>query len=204
MITKKDVLDTYKHYAPFYDFIFGAILQPGRNKLIELIHQLSPSTILEVGVGTGLTLPHYPKNSKLVGIDLSSEMLSVAKKRKNEIPERDITLHLMNAEDMGFSDGSFDCVVLPYVLSVTPDPLTLVSELRRVCKQDGAIIILNHFSGGKYWCYLERMVGRLSDKIGFHSEFSFNDHILIHDWHVETVQPVNLLGLSKLVHIKNT
>jgi phosphatidylethanolamine/phosphatidyl-N-methylethanolamine N-methyltransferase len=203
-ITKEDVLHTYKRYAPLYDFVFGAVLQPGRNKLFDLVHQISPQSILEVGVGTGITLPNYPQNAKLVGVDISPEMLQRAKKRANSCSNKDIYLHVMNAENLGFPDSSFDCVVLPYVLSVTPNPFALISELRRVCKTNGSIIIINHFSGSKRWRMLEHLVGKLSRKVGFHSEFDYDDNILVHDWHIDTVLPVNLFNLFKLIHIINT
>ena len=80
----------------------------------------------------------------------------------------------------------------------------LIKEVRRVCKKDGIIIIVNHFSSKNGWIILEKLVKNFAEKIGFRSEFSYDDHILIHDWTIKKVQKVNLFGLSKLILISNT
>jgi phosphatidylethanolamine/phosphatidyl-N-methylethanolamine N-methyltransferase len=75
--------------------------------------------------------------------------------------------------------------------------------LRRVCRPGGTIFILNHFSGSRFWWVLERAVRALADKVGFRSDFSYEEHILSHDWQVVRLTTVNLFGLSKLVEIRN-
>ena len=110
----------------------------------------------------------------------------------------------MNAEAMDFPDGSFDCVAVPYVLSVTPHPERLVAEIRRVCRKGGTILILNHFSGSKFWWFLERAVRSLANRIGFRSDFCFDEQIMKYDWEVLSVRKVNFFGLSRLVTIRNT
>lgn len=202
-VTLDGIRRTYARYAPWYDWIFGAVLEPGRRRLAQAVCALQPDTLLEVGVGTGLTLARYPAATCVTGIDVSTEMLAHAERRASRLPDRDIDLQAMDAEHMRFADGSFDCVVLPYVLSVTPHPARLVAELRRVCRPGGCIIILNHFSGSRFWWWLERCVTPLADRIGFRSDFSFEEHVLAHDWEVLAVRPVNLLGLSKLVVLRN-
>lgn len=197
------VVRTYRQYAPVYDLLFGKILENGRRALCELVHSTAPETLLEVGVGTGLTLFNYPSATKIVGIDLSVDMLSHAHSRARTLTSQDITLLAMNGEDLDFQDNTFDCVTVPYVLSVTPDPRAMISELRRVCKPGGDILILNHFSGSRFWWILERLVSSAADKIGFRSSFHFHEHIEAHDWEIKSVRTVNLMGLSKLVHIKN-
>jgi phosphatidylethanolamine/phosphatidyl-N-methylethanolamine N-methyltransferase len=157
-----------------------------------------------VGVGTGLTLDGYPASTQVVGIDVSPQMLERARQRAAQLPGRDISLFLMNAERMEFGDDSFDCVTVPYVLSVTPNPARLVHEIRRVCRPGGAILIVNHFSGSRFWWLMERAVRSMADRIGFRSDFRFEEHILAHDWQVASVRPVNLFGLSKLVVLRNT
>lgn len=202
-IALEDVVKTYRRYAPFYDRLFGAILEPGRRALADAVCKSSSHSILEVGVGTGLMLSRYPADSSIVGVDVSSEMLEVASKRIKAGGAREIRLMKMDAETMNFPDGHFDCVAVPYVLSVTPDPDKLITELRRVCREGGSIFILNHFSGSSFWWFLERAVRSVADKIGFRSDFSFDEQILKHDWEVMSVKDVNFLGLSKLVVIRN-
>jgi phosphatidylethanolamine/phosphatidyl-N-methylethanolamine N-methyltransferase len=203
-ISLNNVIDTYRFYAPLYDRVFGAAFEPGRRALGEAVSALRPASILEVGVGTGLILSRYPATSAITGIDVSREMLDIAHERASRLENHNIRLAAMDAENMDFPDGSFDCVAIPYVLSVTPNPRKLVAEIRRVCKKDGTILILNHFSGSRFWWFLERTVRSMADKIGFRSDFCYDEQILSHDWEIKSVRKVNFLGLSKLVEIRNT
>ncbi|MEC4718497.1 methyltransferase domain-containing protein [Noviherbaspirillum sp. CPCC 100848] len=203
-ISVDNVVSTYRFYAPLYDRLFGAVLEPGRRALTEAVNVIKPSSILEVGVGTGLTLARYPASASVVGIDISDEMLNIARDRAAKMPERSIHLAAMNAEAMDFPDGSFDCVAIPYVLSVTPHPERLVAEIRRVCRKGGTILIVNHFSGSRFWWFMERAVHKLAARIGFRSSFCFDEQILKYDWKIESVKKVNLFGLSRLVTIRNT
>jgi phosphatidylethanolamine/phosphatidyl-N-methylethanolamine N-methyltransferase len=197
------VIRTYRYYAPVYDRLFGAVLEPGRRALAQAVCALRPDSVLEVGVGTGLTLRHYPGATAVTGIDFSEEMIEIARRRAARLPERRIELLTMNAEAMDFPDRAFDCVTLPYVLSVTPDPGRLCAEIRRVCRKGGTILVLNHFSGSPYWWLLEKAVRIAGTKAGFRSEFSYEEQILRRDWQVRSVKEVNLLGLSRLVEIRN-
>lgn len=198
------VVRTYDRFSGLYDLIFGRVLEPGRQALMQTVQALQPDSVLEVGVGTGLLLPGYPSQSRVVGIDLSPEMLARARNRAARMPGRDITLQLMNAEAMDFPDASFDCVTLPYVLSVTPQPARLVAEIRRVCRPGGTIVLVNHFSGSPFWWLMERAVRSMAEHVGFRSDFRFDEHVLAHDWQVQAVRPVNLFGLSKLVVLRNS
>jgi phosphatidylethanolamine/phosphatidyl-N-methylethanolamine N-methyltransferase len=204
-INPEDVAATYRRYAPIYDRLFGAVLEPGRKALAKVVTEIAPKSLLEVGVGTGLMLRRYAANTHVVGIDLSEEMLEIARKRARvlEYKMHNIELVNMNAEELAFPDSTFDCVTLPYVLSVTPHPEKLVAEIRRVCKKDGTILILNHFSGSRFWWVLERAVRRIADRVGFQSEFDFAGQIEKYDWQIQRVQPVNMFALSKLVTIRN-
>lgn len=203
-ISQADVKKTYRFYAPIYDYLFGAVLEPGRKALSKEVALLKPKKILEIGVGTGLLLEKYPCNSEIIGIDISEEMLNIARHRANQLPNASITLIAMDAENLAFDDNSFDCVVLPYVLSVTPNPEKLISEMQRVCTVGGIIIIVNHFSGSGTWYLLEKMVKNLAEKIGFRSEFSYEKHIAQYNLNVIKIFNTNIFNLSKLIVIKNS
>ena len=202
-ISPQDVIKTYRFYAPLYDLVFGAVLGPGRRRMTDAVAAHAPARVLEIGVGTGLTLQRYHPDSHVTGIDLSPEMLEHARRRATVLADRSIELLEMDAEHLAFEDASFDCVTIPYVLSVTPDPDRLVAEARRVCRPGGQIYIVIHFSGSRFWWLLERLVRSIADRIGFRSDFDYAHHILRHDWTVLSSRPVNLFGLSRLVAIRN-
>lgn len=183
--------------------MFGGILENGRRQMANQVQKLKPTTVLEIGVGTGLTLFRYPRESAVIGVDISTDMLDRAREKADRLPGRNISLLTMDAEQLSFPDSAFDCVTLPYVLSVTPNPEQLIHEIRRVCKPGGSILILNHFSGSSFWWFLERAVRSIADKVGFRSDFSLEQYVLPHDWQIQSVQSVNPFGLSKLIVIKN-
>jgi phosphatidylethanolamine/phosphatidyl-N-methylethanolamine N-methyltransferase len=202
-VSRAQVERSYRRYAPMYDFVFGAVLSPGRVAMAQLVRSLAPEHILEVGVGTGLTLGRYPAQARITGIDVSPEMLAAAQQKVSGEDAGRIDLQVMDAEAMDFADGAFDCVTLPYVLSVTPNPDRLVAEVRRVCRKGGHIVIVNHFSGQPPWRLLERLFRPLAGWLGFRSEFSLEHHVTRHRWKVLSVEPANLLALSRLIHIRN-
>lgn len=202
-VSKQSVIRTYNRYAPIYDTLFGPVQRTGCKRVAASVEALGAKQVLEVGVGTGLTLPLYPPQAHVTGIDLSPEMLRLAEQRATQLSGRHITLTLMDAEQLEFDTNSFDCVVVPYVLSVTPNPDQLVAEIRRVCRPGGHIVIVNHFSGSKLWSLPERLVRSIADKIGFRSDFSFDHHILRHSWTVLSVKPIKLFGLYRMVVIRN-
>lgn len=201
-VSRAQVERSYRRYAPIYDLVFGASLGRGRSAMLRAVHDLKPQRILEVGVGTGLTLRRYPSDAQVTGIDVSPDMLNVAHRRVKHDTER-FWLHVMDAEAMTFEKGSFDCVTLPYVLSVTPHPDRLVAEVRRVCRPGGHILIVNHFSGHMPWRPIEQLLRPLAGPLGFRTEFSLERHVLRHDWEVQRVETTNLFALSRLILIRN-
>ena len=202
-VSRVQVERSYRRYAPMYDLLFGATLSPGRVAMAQLVTKLAPKRILEVGVGTGLTLGHYPAQARVTGIDVSRDMLAAAQQKVRENDVGRIDLRVMDAEAMDFADGAFDCITLPYVLSVTPNPDRLVAEVRRVCRRGGHVVIVNHFSGQPPWRSLESLLRPLAGWLGFRSEFSLEHHVMRHGWKVLSVEPTNVLALSRLIHIRN-
>lgn len=202
-VSRQSVIRTYSRYAPAYDLLFGGVQGSGRRKLAQVVKALMPSRILEVGVGTGLTLADYPAQARVSGIDLCPRMLEKARQRASALPGREIDLAVMDAERMTFADDSFDCVTVPYVLSVTPDPGRLVAEIRRVCRPGGHVVVVNHFSGAGFWRPLEHLVGSMADRIGFRSEFDYATHIGQYDWTVVSASKAGLLGLYQVIVIRN-
>ncbi|TAA36021.1 methyltransferase domain-containing protein [Pseudoxanthomonas winnipegensis] len=202
-LNHQHVKSTYRFYAPFYNAVFGFSLEQGRRSMASRVASLAPETVLEIGVGTGLTLARYPSSCNVAGIDISLSMLEKAKEQAKLLIDRSIDLFEMDAEELRFEDNSFDVVTAPYVLSVTPNPLKAIDEMRRVCKAGGHIVILNHFNGSAAWSFLEKLVKPLAKYIGFRSDFDFERYVSAINWKIESVEDVNIFSLSKLVIIRN-
>ncbi|HWA38400.1 MAG TPA: methyltransferase domain-containing protein [Burkholderiales bacterium] len=163
----------YRRYAGFYDALFGPILQPGRRAVIDALGCRPGERILEVGVGTGLSLPMYPSWVTLTGIDVSSEMLEKARLRVARRRLQNVEALLeMDAEHMSFADGAFDRVVAMYVVSVVQHPERMMAELRRVCRPGGEILVVNHVrSQNPVLGAVEKGLAPLSAKLGWHPDF---------------------------------
>lgn len=195
----------YRRYARLYDLYFGAVFQPGRKAVVQRMNCRAGQRVLEVGVGTGLSLPLYPDDARVTGIDISPEMLDRARARleRERIAGR-IELHVMDAERMSFASNSFDKVVAMYVVSVVPHPRRLVDEMRRVCKPNGEIYIVNHFhSPNPIVGKAESLLAPLSRLVGFHPDFCLET--FVRDTNLEVVdrQPVNLFGYWRLLRARN-
>ena len=194
-VTSETVKEAYRRYARYYDLIFGFVFHPGRQTAIQHLHCRSGDRVLEAGVGTGLSLGLYPKDVRVVGIDLSSEMLDRAKNRvaKEQLTNVEALLQ-MDAQHMAFEDNSFDRVAAMYVASVVPDPGQLMKEIRRVCKPGGPIIFLSHFQNKNAFVRsAEAFVQPLARYLGFHPDFPMTEFLEKTGFKVTTAIPVNIL-----------
>lgn len=144
-LSQKAIKRAYAAVSPVYDLIFNWIFLPGRVQALKLLGVGPEDRILEVGIGTGLNLPLYPRHRQLVGIDISGRMLRKACRQVRKLNASFVRLAVMDAMQMGFQDNSFDHVLATYVISVVPDPIRVLREIKRVCRPKGHIIILNHF-----------------------------------------------------------
>jgi phosphatidylethanolamine/phosphatidyl-N-methylethanolamine N-methyltransferase len=166
------IKSAYRRWAPVYDNTFGWVAAEGRKHAVEIINTRQ-GRVLEVGVGTGLSLPGYRRDLEIVGIDLSPEMLQKARERVAAEGLANVAgLHEMDAGDLEFPDGSFDTVVAMYVMTVVPDPEKVMRELARVCRPGGEVLIVNHFStedGMRGW--VERRMAPFADKLGWRPVF---------------------------------
>src|SRR5688500_4011411 len=182
----------YRRYANIYDAVFGPVLQPGRKAVIDALGCKPGERVLEVGVGTGLSLPMYPDSVRITGIDLSSEMLErararVARRRLGSVEG----LLEMDAEKMDFADASFDKVVAMYVVSVTDRPAQLLHELQRVCRPGGDIFIVNHVrSNNPLVGAVEKSLARFANQLGFHPDFELKS-LVNGSYRVEHVSSIN-------------
>jgi len=161
----------YDGVGPYYNFVFGKLFfQDGRETAIELLDIKPKQKLLEVGVGTGLTLPVYPRTAKVIGVDISASMLKEAEELIAEKKLKHVTVKQMDATSLQFADNSFDGVLGNLFISATSFPRESLLEMKRVCKPGGMIVLMNHFkSEHKVIGALETAFNPVAQKIGFKS-----------------------------------
>ena len=168
----------YSFYSSFYNYIFGWILEP-RIKYALSTADTKKKRILEIGIGTGLSLKYYDE-CDIFGIDISYEMLKKAQKFNGRCL-KNLKLFQMDACKLGFKDSSFDLVLCAFVLSTIPDFENALKEIWRITKPNGEIIVVNHFiSKNPIIKYIEKGLDPVTKFIGWRTDFS-EDKILAPD-----------------------
>ena len=194
----------YTSYAGIYDKVFGKVFHEGRESAIRNMNVQPNERILEVGVGTGLALPMYPRHCNIVAIDFSEGMLEKARQRAAEHCMEHVILYRMDAAAMDFPDNSFDTVVAAYVVTAVPDYRKVVNEMIRVCRPGGRIVMLNHFSNGnKVIAAVEKVISPLTKHLGWRTDLSLNSVLEGTELHVSRKQNVNPLRFWALVECEN-
>ena len=173
-LDKHTVAKAYDRWAPVYDLVFGAVFERGREAAIAAAERVG-GRILEVGVGTGISLPHYSRECRLCGIDISEQMLRKAQDRVTEFGLSNVEgLWVMDAEHLSFPDNSFDVVVAQYVVTTAPNPEATLDEFARVLKPGGEIILVSRVGAeAGVRRTLEHWFQPAARKLGWRTEFSF-------------------------------
>src|SRR5690242_10422240 len=168
------VTKAYARWAPVYDLVFGAVFERGRQAAVAAAEQIG-GRVLEVGVGTGISLPLYSSNCRLCGIDISEPMLRKAQERVVEFKLTNVEgLWVMDAERLSFPDQSFDAVVAQYVITTVPNPEATLDEFARVLKPGGEIVLVSRIGGeAGLRRSLEHWFQPAARKLGWRTEFSF-------------------------------
>ena len=168
----------YQQYARVYDRVFGPVSQPSREAVVRKLAIPPGEQVLEVGVGTGLCLPMYPRHCTVKGIDLSAAMLQKAADRVQAQGLANVSLEVMDACEMTFDDDTFDLVIAAYVVTAVPDYRKLMSEMIRVSRPGGRIVLLNHFTqDSPILAAFEKLISPLCVKIGFRTDLSVDQVI---------------------------
>ncbi len=161
----------YSFYSGFYDVIWNKVFHASREEAVRLLDLKGGETILDVGVGTGLSLMFYPTTCRVVGIDLCDAMLQKGRERLLRNRLSHIELYEMDAMNMAFQNDTFDAVLAAYAISTVPDPSQVIDEMIRVCKPGGKLVLLNHFKNDNpFISRCEETISPLTKKMGFRAD----------------------------------
>lgn len=176
----QNVAAAYDRWTPIYDIVFGPVFRQGRNDAIRAANAIG-GRILEVGVGTGISLPGYDRGTRLYGIDISERILGKARERVRRHALRNVeAIAVMDAEALTFPDASFDVAVAQYVITAVPDPERALDELARVVRPGGEIVITTRLGAGTgLRGRIEKALMPITSRLGFRTEFPWERYV---DW----------------------
>jgi len=168
------VARAYARWAPVYDFVFGAVFAAGRRASIAVAERVG-GRILDVGIGTGISLADYSPASRVVGVDYCEPMLRKAQERVGAYALAHVeALAVMDAQRLGFPDAFFDVVVAQYVITTVPDPEAALDEIARVTRPGGEIVLVNHLGAETGLRAIgEKCFAPLAQRLGWHPEFGW-------------------------------
>jgi ubiquinone/menaquinone biosynthesis C-methylase UbiE len=146
----RELAEKYDRFARWYDWVEGVPYVLGMRRLRRRVFAEASGKVLEVAVGTGKNLRYYPRDCQIIAVDLSSEMLKVARTRAAKLSLH-LSFFLADAETLPFSDYCFDTVVSSLSACTFPDPARAFREMARVCRTDGKILLLEHGRSDREW-----------------------------------------------------
>jgi phosphatidylethanolamine/phosphatidyl-N-methylethanolamine N-methyltransferase len=171
-LERHQVAEVYGRWAPVYDIVFGPVFSRGRRAAVNAAERVG-GRILEVGVGTGLSLDHYDKSNHIVGVDISEPMLDKARERIKRLRLNNVkTIAVMDAEQLTFPDASFDVVVAQYVVTAVPNPEKALDEFVRVVRPGGEIILTSRIGAETgLRGTMEKWLMPVTSRLGWRTEF---------------------------------
>ena len=195
----------YDVHSMFYDATFGRLVKRRIERAINHMNIAETDRVLDLGIGTGVSLNYYPQRGQLIGIDLSAGMLREARKKIRERELSNASVFQANALELPFGDNTFDHVFISHVISVVSDPYKLVQEAQRVCKSGARIVIVNHFqSTNRFIAMVEKWLCPLCTKLGWRSDLALQDLIKRTGVEIDYRFKLESIDLWETVVITNT
>jgi phosphatidylethanolamine/phosphatidyl-N-methylethanolamine N-methyltransferase len=195
----------YDVHAMFYDATFGRLVRRRIERAIHHMNIADGDRVLDLGIGTGVSLNFYPSHAQLFGVDLSGGMLREARKKIREMNLDRAFVFQANALQLPFADSTFDHVFISHVISVVSDPVMLVHEAQRVAKPGARIVIVNHFqSTNRFIALVEKWLCPLCTKLGWRSDLALQDLIRNTGVEVDYRYKLESIDLWETVVITNT
>ncbi len=208
-IDRAGVEKAYERWAPVYDLVFGKVFDQGRQSTIAEADRIG-GRILDVGVGTGLSLSDYARTTRICGVDISEPMLRKAQARVRALGLSNVELlSVMDAKNLAFEDGSFDAVVAQYVITAVPDPEATLDDFVRVLKPGGELILVNHI-GAEHGVrrIFELAFAPLARRLGWRPEFPWQRLVRWAEKHggvsLAERRPMPPLGHFSLIRYRKT
>lgn len=176
----------YDVWALFYDKTFGALVHKRHLAAMSHLRTEEGDLVLDLGVGTGMTLPEYKHNITVVGADLSAGMLAKAMGKKQEHNLDHVTLIQANAMFPPLAEQAFDHIMIAHTISVVHEPNKLLLWAQKLVKPGGTIVLLNHFHAhNRLVAWFETITNPIFMKIGWKSDLKLEDCLKGTDLHVQ-------------------
>lgn len=197
----------YRRWAAVYDAICAPIFRPAHQAAAAAANRIG-GTVLEVGVGTGLLLPLYDRSLSVTGLDLSEGMLLKARRRlRASLMPQVVALKSGDIHDLGDPSGSYDVIVMPFVLTLLAAPERALENCRRMLRPGGEIIIVSHFqSANSTLARLERWLAPHIAGLGLRPDFPLSRITEWSECHADLTTPIvtsaGPLGVYKLVRVR--
>jgi phosphatidylethanolamine/phosphatidyl-N-methylethanolamine N-methyltransferase len=194
----------YDIHSMFYDATFGRLVKTRIERAIRHMNIRETDTVLDLGIGTGVSLNYYPDRGRIIGVDLSAGMLREARKKIVQRGLSNATVFQSDAMRLPFADSTFDHVFISHVISVVSDPYKLVREAQRVAKPDARIVIVNHFqSTNRFIALFEKWLCPLCTALGWRTDLALSELIRRTGVEIDYRYKVDQIDLWETVVITN-